>query len=144
MIKPQIKERSSNIVLIGDFNPHIFQPAWFVSQKLIGIQEGESAKVEIVHSDLAIFSLEWLRLEVTRTRLLAVTRDDRFHEILKDLIVGTFSILSHTPVRMMGINNTWECIINDEETWHNVGHRLAPKDIWNKVMDNPGPVSYTQ
>jgi hypothetical protein len=138
MKEPQLKERSLNIVLIGDLNPHIFQPEWFVIQKLLGEQEGSSAKIEIIHSDIAVFNIDWLRFESTRTRLVATTRDDRYHEVLRDLIVGTFTVLSHTPLKMLGINTTFDYLVNDEKTWHGIGDTLAPKDIWKKMMDNPG------
>lgn len=138
MTQPQIKEHKLNIVLLGDLNPHIFQPSWFVLQKLLGEKEGESAKVEIIHSDIAVFNLDWLRFEVTRERLVATTRYDQYHEVLRDLLVGTFTILSHTPLKMLGINNTFDYTINDEKTWHGIGDKLAPKDIWGKIMEGPG------
>jgi hypothetical protein len=40
-----------SVVLLGNFNPKIFHPAWFGAQQLIGKQEEEGSKVEIVHSD---------------------------------------------------------------------------------------------
>ena len=101
MIRPQITERTLNIVLIGDFNPHIFQPDWFILQGLLGKKEGESAKVEVIHSDLTVFNLDWLRFEVTRTRVVAMTKDERYHEIMRDLIIGTFSILLHTSCQSL-------------------------------------------
>lgn len=143
MLQPEIKERILNIVLRGDLNPHIFQPEWFVRQKLLGEKEGESAKVEIIHPEITVFNLDWLRFEVSRDRLVATTKDDRYHEVLRDLIIGTFTILSHTPLKMMGINSTFEYMINDEKTWHGIGDKIAPKDIWSKVMDTPGLRSLT-
>ena len=138
MKQPQIKKRKLDIVLIGDLNPHIFQPEWFVVQELLGKKEGASAKVEIIHSDITVFNLDWLRLEVTRNRLVATTKDDRYHEILRDLMIGTFTVLSHTPLKMVGINTTFDYWLTDEKVWHGIGDKLAPKDIWNKVMDSPG------
>ena len=135
---PQIKERKLDLVLIGDLNPHIFQPEWFVVQKLLGEKEGASAKVEVIHSDITVFNLDWLRLEVTRDRLVATTKDDRYHETLRDLIIGTFTVLSHTPLKMLGINTTFDYLLTEEEIWHNIGNQLAPKDIWKKIMDTPG------
>jgi hypothetical protein len=138
MRHPQIQERKLDIVLIGNFNPHIFQPEWFVLQKLLGEKEGASAQVEIIHSDITVFNLEWLRFEVTRNRLVATTKDERYYEVLRDLIVGTFIVLSHTPLKMMGVNTTFDYLLTEESTWHQIGHTLAPKDIWYKVMDSPG------
>lgn len=138
MNQPQIKERKLDLVLIGDLNPHIFQPEWFVVQKLLGEKEGASAKVEVIHSDIAVFELEWLRLEVTRSRLVATTKDDRYHEILRDLIIGAFTVLSHTPLKMVGINITFNYLLSDEKVWHSIGDQLAPKGIWKQVIDTPG------
>ncbi len=143
MKEPQIQERRLSLVLLGNLNPLIFQPGWFVLQKLLGDKEGELAKVEIIHPEITVFNLDWLRLEVSRDRLVATTRDERYHEILRDLIIGIFTILSHTPLRKMGINSDFEYIITDEPTWHGIGNKLAPKDIWNKVMDTPGLRSLT-
>ena len=101
----QIKSQKQNIVLIGDFNPHIFQPHWFAYHKLLGEDECKSAKIDIVHSDITIFRLDWLKFEITRERVVAMTSFDQYYEVLRDLIIGTFNILTHTPIRMMGINN---------------------------------------
>jgi len=135
---PQIKEKKLQIVLVGNFNPHIFHPQWFISQKLLGQKEGESAKIEIIHPDIAIFSLDWLRLEVTRERLVAISNYDQYNEVIKDLIIGTFSVLQHTPMKMLGINHTYISEVSDEAIWKGIGDKLAPKDIWGKFMKKPG------
>jgi hypothetical protein len=138
MRPPPIKQQQLDIVLLGEFNPQIFQPQWFTFQKLLGETEGNSAKVEIIHSDVAIFHLDWLRFEVTRNRLVATTSFDQYYEVLRDLIIGAFTNLSHTPLKAVGINNSFSYIFSEEKVWHAIGHKLAPKDIWNKVLDNPG------
>ena len=61
------------VVFLGDFNPKIFQPAWFAVQGLIRQQEAEEANVEIIHPDVVSFSLEWLALQVTRERFAIST-----------------------------------------------------------------------
>jgi hypothetical protein len=41
-----------SIVLLVDFNPKIFQPAWFAAQNLIRQQEADEATIHIkVHPD---------------------------------------------------------------------------------------------
>ncbi|MCK5615457.1 hypothetical protein KAR91_77050 [Candidatus Pacearchaeota archaeon] len=143
MIKASLKKQNLGIVLIGDFIPKIFHPNWFVYQKLLGKEEGESADIEIIHNDLVIFNIDWLRLEVTRNRIVASARLDQYYEVLRDLIYGTFVILSHTPLRMLGINNYYEYMVSSSEDWHLLGDILAPKDIWFKVLDKPGLKSLT-
>lgn len=143
MKKPKRTDHEFNIVLVGDFNPQIFQPSWFVLQKLLGEREGESAKVELIHPDVAVFSLDWIRFQVDRNRVVAATRDEGVHEALRDLITGAFSVLMHTPLRMIGINHTFDYMVDDEATWHKIGDTLAPKDIWKKLVDGPGLTSLT-
>ena len=47
-MKPELYRIS--IVLLGNFNPKIFQSAWFASQNLIRKIEANEAKIEIIHS----------------------------------------------------------------------------------------------
>lgn len=127
-----------SIVLLGNFNPKIFHPSWFGAQQLIGKQEEEGANVEIVHSDVAIFSLDWLRLEVFRDRFKAETTKEPYIEALLDFVVGTFTLLKHTPLTMMGINIEMHFRIASTEIWHAAGDRLAPKAPWDGILTKPG------
>ncbi len=127
-----------NIVLLGDFNPKIFQPAWFGSEGLIRKPEVDGAKIEVVHQEVVIFTLEWLKIEVTRERFWAATLQESYDEPVRDLVVSTFRILRHTPLRKMGINLEEHFQIQSEERWHSIGHTLAPKEAWEGVVLNPG------
>ena len=55
MDSPQLKINRHSIVLIGNFNPKIFQPAWFGSEGLIQKKEAEQSTIEIIHPDVVIF-----------------------------------------------------------------------------------------
>jgi hypothetical protein len=134
--KPEIE--GTNIVLLGDFNPKIFQPAWFAAQQLIRNEEADDANIELIHQAFVRFSLEWLRVEIHQNRFLAATHLSPYYKVLRDLVVGTFRILKHTPVRMMGINADFHFPLPSEDAWHAIGHRLAPKDMWNKLLNKPG------
>jgi hypothetical protein len=126
------------VVLIGDFNPKIFQPAWFAAEGLIQRQEAEAAQIEVIHPDLVVFELEWCKLQVSRDRFQLTTTHELYHETMRDLLIGTFELLRHTPVRMMGINRHMHFNIGSEENWNNLGHRLAPKAPWKDILINPG------
>src|SRR5947209_7914808 len=93
-----------HIVLIGAFNPKIFQPAWFAHQGLIRQEEAESAEQVVTVNELSTFTADWLTLQVTPDRLQASTGDAAHFDVLRDLILGTFRLLEHTPVEKMGIN----------------------------------------
>jgi hypothetical protein len=138
MTHPTPDRYKRSIVLVGDFNPKIFQPAWFASENLIGKQEADNAKVEVIHADVSIFSTDWVRVEVLRGRFLVETTQQLIDKPLRDLVFGAFTLLRHTPLRVMGINTSMEFRVLSEEKWHTAGHRLAPKDIWNGILDNAG------
>jgi len=129
---------SVSVVLIGSFNPQIFQPTWFSCEELIRKEEAEAAKIQIIHPEVVVFDLEWLRMEVTRDRFVAITEKESSFDILRDLVLGTFRILRHTPIRMMGLNRDMHFRMASEEEWHAVGHRLAPKEPWNGIIEKPG------
>jgi hypothetical protein len=143
MISSKPFQQGHHIVLLGDFNPKIFQPAWFAAQELIGKAEAENADIEIVHPEVVIFRLNWLRLEVTRERFSAGTIQDSFEEVTRDLVLGTFRILSHTPIKKIGINTEAHFEVGSIEKYHSIGHTLAPKEVWNDLLLKPGLRSLT-
>jgi hypothetical protein len=133
-----------SVVWLGDFNPKIFQPAWFAAEGLVRKQEAEEAKIEIIHPEVVTFTLEWLILQVTRERFFVSTSQEPYYEVVRDLVLGTFSLLRHTPVHKMGINRDMHFRMDSEEAWHAFGHRLAPKDLWKDILgENPGMRSLT-
>ncbi len=132
-----------NIVLLGDFNPKIFQPAWFGSQNLVQASEAEAANIEILNPELSIFSLEWLQVQITRDRCTMGTMQEPYYEVLRDLCLSTFKLLKHTPIRIMGINRWSHFRKRSLEDWHALGHRLVPKDLWNNILKDPGMTSLT-
>lgn len=136
MQDPEIK--NLNIVFLGDFNPKIFQPAWFAAENLIRKRESEDAKIEIIHPEIVVITFDWGRLEVTRERFVLSTKQDPFYEVLRDLVIGTFKLLRHTPIKMVGINTEMHFRMKSEEEWHDFGHLLAPKKIWEGILEKPG------
>jgi hypothetical protein len=139
--KPEIE--GVGIVLVGAFNPRIFQPAWFAAENLIREEEEQAAKIELIHHQVAIFSLDWLHLQVTDEQFIATTTQSSFYEPLRDLVLGTFRLLRHTPIRMMGLNRDCHFRMPSEGAWHAFGHRLTPKEPWAGILTEPGMRSLT-
>ena len=139
--QPKIKEHS--IVLVGNFNPQIFQPAWFASQGLLSESEIDAVKIEIIHSSVVIFntSSNWMRLEVTNDKFIVRTSQEPYDVVIRDLIIGTFDLLRYTPITQMGINREMHFQLKSEEEWHNAGHLLTPKEIWEGIFKKPGMMS---
>lgn len=139
--KPELSALS--IVLLGDFNPKIFHPAWFAYEGLIKQVEADEAKLEINHPEIAIFSLDWFNLQITRDRFVIETKQEPYYEVIRDLVLGTFELLRHTPLRSMGINTDKHFRMESEEKWHTLGHKFAPKEPWSNALENPGLISLT-
>ena len=138
---PQL--RGLSIVIVGAFNPTIFQPMWFAEEKLLTVEEAEHAEVQIIHADVTAFQLPWIGLSVERERFTANSIAEPYFERLVDVVVGTFERLRHTPLRMLGINNEVHYKADSFEEWHELGHRLAPKPFWDKFFKKPGLQSLT-
>lgn len=134
----QLEIEGHSIVFLGSFNPQIFQPSWFGNEGLIRKEEAESAKIEVVHREIVSFSTESFRLEVLPERILFSTSQPQFYDPLRDLALGTFRILRHTPVEKMGINRDLHFRMESEEAWHSIGDRLAPKEPWVDLLQEPG------
>jgi hypothetical protein len=142
-LKYEAKLQIHSIVLIGDLNPAIFQPAWFAAEDLINSTEAKAANVEIVSAQATLFKVDWLNVQVLPQRFVASTTNEAYYRPLCDFVLSTFSKLIHTPIRIMGLNYSYHYRLEDSEQWHFVGHELAPKDRWRGLLNNPGLASLT-
>jgi hypothetical protein len=133
---PEIE--AASIVVLGTFNPAIFHPLWFKVNNLIRPEEVESAKLEVTHPQISIFSLDWCRLHVETGRFVVNAANKASYGLILDLAVGTFSILDHTPITAMGLNRNMHFKIDTREKWHGFGHMVAPKEVWSEIMTRPG------
>lgn len=132
------ENEGASIVMIGSFNPSIFQPRWLGAQQLIRPEEAENAKITTIQAEVADFSTEWFQLQVLQTRLAILSPDPRQYGPLRDLVAGMFAILPHTPITAVGFNRTFHFKIPSVEAWHEIGHTLAPKGPWGTIMKEPG------
>ncbi|MBF0401503.1 MAG: hypothetical protein HQL90_12125 [Magnetococcales bacterium] len=136
--RPDLSDAEYSVVLIGDFNPKIYQPAWFASQELLRASEADNANIEVVHANLTSFSTEWFTMQVIRDKFSVTIKSPVYLTHLKNLVLGTFRLLSHTPLRQMGINYTARIQFKDALDWHCFGHFMLPKSPWTGLLSNPG------
>ncbi|MAE69668.1 MAG: hypothetical protein CME06_04265 [Gemmatimonadetes bacterium] len=131
-------EQSVSIVVLGAFNPSIFLPGWFAKEDLVREKDAESAEIEIVHPEVTVFTLDWLRLEATRERLVVRSDRESHYEVARDLVCGALDLLRHTPAGKVGVNHdvVFEC--GSREAFDNFGWKLVPQGPWNQVLDRPG------
>jgi len=143
--RPQPPEESAedfSIVLVGDFNPKIYQPSWFASQGLLRESEAEAAKVEIIHTDFTSFSTDWFVMQIARDRFTLTVNSSAYREHLRDLVLGTFHKLSHTPISQMGVNYSARLRFKSTLDWNCFGHFLLPKSPFAGLLIDPGMRSF--
>ncbi len=126
-----------DIVLVGDFNPKIFNPAWFSAHDLIGEVEADDANIEVIHSDVSVFNLDWFRLQVTRDRFSIFTEQEAYFRKLIDFVIQTFYLLEHTPATAIGANWGGHYKTDSINEWHDFGHFIAPQSPWLNVFEDP-------
>lgn len=131
------------IVAVGSFNPAIFHPSWFAAQNLIRPEEARTADIKIVHRQAAIFSIEWFSLQVTETTFNAETGDPTKSLPLRDLVIGTFQLLEHTPIDACGLNRYLHFRASSVDDWRELGDRLVPKQRWQGILGDPELQSLT-
>ena len=129
----------ASIVLVGSFNPAIFQPEWFARNGLLPQGEVDESKLSLVHPQVSQFETERFAFQITLDRFTVQGKPNATSGPLRDLIAGTFYILEHTPVKAMGLNRMMHFALGSEDAWHNLGDKLSPKDPWRQVLEHrPG------
>ncbi len=127
-IEPEISGVS--VVLLGQFNPAIFTPAWFALQGLLPESDTAGADLQVAHKQVTAFSTEWLRLEVTAKRFLVETLQAPYIR-LRDLTARLFKEhLSHTPLNALGINRDVHFQVRSSTERDRMGRTLAPVEPW--------------
>lgn len=130
-------------VIVGNFNPAIFQPAWLAGTGLITSEDQADLELGVLIPAMASFRVGWLTLEVQHTRLSATANDAAHFVLLRDFVVGVLSMLEHTPVSACGINRNMHFKTNSSDEWHAIGHRLIPKTPFAGLIEAPGTRSLT-
>lgn len=132
---------SSSIVVVGNFNPAIVSPDWLERNHLIGVgdadtaREGSQNRSMIVSNQVTSFETDWFALQVLNNRF-ALTSKSPLSPAFKDLAVGIFQLVPHTPVSAVGLNFMGHFKLVGEDDYHRVGDALAPKDIWKRLYSN--------
>jgi hypothetical protein len=129
LIDPEIS--GAAIVMVGHFNPQIFQPFWLAHYDVISEEAAESAKVEFVHPEITSIKLEGdFTVQVQRDRFSidrAVAPLIRIADVTRR-IFG--ELLPHTPIGQLGINRM---------VHFDVGNiHFATKSVSNSPLKSPG------
>jgi hypothetical protein len=140
--QPQIRNEGVSVVVLGSFNPRIFEPLWLASQNLAPLSEAESATVQLIEKEFAQIGLPWANVVVMGDRLQVQSTEIVSPAQIRDLVVGVLRVLPHTPVTAVSIQHSAHLELESEQQWHDVGHRLAPKDLWKGILEKPGLLDF--
>jgi hypothetical protein len=135
-------ERGVSVRLGGDVNPLILQPDWLRAHDLVDEADRKYALEKdkqraIVTADFTGARFPWVVVEATREAcrlysLPATETPDR----IRDLAVGIFELLSHTPIESVSVTYFWHIALPAED-WQALAERLAPPSALAGLLDNP-------
>lgn len=140
--KYTLEHESVSIVLLGNFNPAIFHPTWFSQQELIGVSDAKESEITVITNEISIFKSSLFRFDVRQGSFAVTVSSYAQAALLKDLVIGTFRVLEHTPIRKIGINREYHYRVFDAGRWDEIGHLLAPKKQW-EMLEEPKTRSVT-
>ena len=127
-LNPEIA--ACNIVLVGQFNPAIFHPAWLLKEGLISEEENDDAEVAIVHPDICQFSVANLNITIEPQRAVIETQIAPWVRVI-DFVGRVFGeLLPHTPVSVAGVNSMQHFKLMNADQRMALGRNLAPVGAW--------------
>jgi len=125
---------TTTIVLLGSFNPKIFQPVWLGTEGLVSKTEAERAEIQVIHPEVAVLSVGPFSLQVLGERFVAETDQPAYFVPLRDLVVGIFRLLRHTPARALGINRQMHFKVAEDLSWEGLGAAIMESIPWAEAL----------
>jgi len=136
-IKPERKQYS--IVLLGTFNPLMFQPEWFVRNDVISPEEVEVTRSEnnvvqtIITPQLTQFRLSQFSIRIEQNRFQVIADKEPLLTI-KDFIRKTFEKLGALTIIAYGFNYSAHYQFNNISEIHAFADKLTPKKYWSSFL----------
>jgi len=136
-IKPERKQYS--IVLIGTFNPLLFQPEWFGKNEVISMDDLEFARNKdnilptIITPQLTLFRTSQLSIRIDENRFQVVAEKEPLITI-KDFVKKTFEKLGGLKIIAYGFNYNAHYQFNSISEIHAFADKLTPKQYWSSFL----------
>lgn len=138
--------RNINVVVLGRFNPTIFQPEWFRRHALLPEAEIAAAMEErrvLVSGEATVVQFDSLSLIVQGERWqLATAQPDWFGD-LGAIARSIFDKLPHTPIEVVGLNYTGDFEVAPSRTVEKLMARWVPLEELGTVMGSEPQVAGT-
>ena len=129
----EIVSEEASIVLVGNFNPKIFHPEWFIRKEIV--EDWDYSQDELISlPDMSQMELPNDR-KITALLNQFSLRSSRASEFfsLKDVVMSTFTSLNETPILQMGMNYNSVIKIANQDKWRQFGSQLAPQQHWKQA-----------
>lgn len=136
-IKPERKQYS--IVLIGTFNPLMFQPEWFGRNEVIPKEEVEFTRNKnnvlqtIITPQLTQFRTSQFSITIEENRFQVIAEKEPLLTI-KDFVRKTFEKLGGLTIVAYGFNYSAHYQFNNISEIHTFADKLAPKKYWGSFL----------
>jgi len=91
----------------------------------------------------AVFSTEWLSVNVRTDRLQLATGMVQEFERLRDTAIGVLTVLPETPIFALGINRDVHWSVATRDQFDRFGDILAPKGPWDRHLKLSGTQDLT-
>lgn len=129
-----LEREIASLVVIGNFNPSIFHPSWFLANKLLSEKDSEETEIKVITPVIAsMFIGKWLNLEVLENKLSAVCTEPQYFNPMRDFVQGIFILLEHTPVKAIGVNFEEIISLRSEEDRKSFVNKLYNFEKWSNV-----------
>jgi hypothetical protein len=122
-------------VVVGDFNPAVLHPYWFGARELLPPEQATEAleTVQALMNEVMAFEAGWLSFQALPKRLAFTSKESASHLELRDLAMGTLTLLGEDPVTSIGLNRDAHYRMDTEAEWHEIGDRYAPNEPWAEL-----------
>lgn len=120
------------VVLVGNFNPAIFSPAWLEVSGLITEEDSVSAELKLIHAQVCEFTVKNFNIFVDVDRFQISSTEEPFVSIADWVGVIFGKRLPHTPIVQAGINYSGHFAVASPEQRHALGRHLAPIEPWGE------------
>lgn len=134
-----------SVVIGGAFDPMLFQPGFLSSEGLLSEGDLEQLAYQVMAPEITVMRLPWMQVIVEPNKLVAsTTPESPLWEPVWDFIFAFFDATPSKMVSAVGLNYDTHFAVGSEETWHQIGHQLVPKEqLWDKILAKPGTASVT-
>ena len=124
------------IVAKGKFSPSQVTPDWLQKYELIGAEDRakliDDASLVVTHRH-SKYSVDWFSIDVI-PEFLSIDTGNAFNDNVVDLICGVITLLHSSEVDTVAINFHAHYKASDEDLYNKIGHAIAPKDFWSRIL----------